>query len=105
VKDADRAYYHALAVLSGNFAAHLWNEAAKGFAGRLKVAPETILASYLAGLVERFRESPYDSLTGPVGRRDRASVEANLAALEGEPKLKALYASFIMSAWPGFPGR
>lgn len=102
VNDNDRAYYHALAVLSGNFAAHLWNEAAKGFAGRLKVAPEIVLASYLAGVVDRFRESPFDSLTGPVARRDRASVEANLKALENEPRLKALYEAFVLSAWPGF---
>lgn len=102
VSNKDRAYYHALAVLSGNFAAHLWNEAAKGFSGRLKVAPETVLASYLSGIVERFRESPFDSLTGPVARRDRATVEANLKALEGEPKLRALYEAFVISAWPGF---
>lgn len=102
VQDADRAYYHALAVLSGNFAAHLWNEAAKGFSGRLKVAPEMVLASYLGGLVERFRESPFDSMTGPVARRDRASVDANLKALESEPKLRALYEAFVISAWPGF---
>jgi predicted short-subunit dehydrogenase-like oxidoreductase (DUF2520 family) len=28
VRDEDRAFYHALAVVSGNFAAHLWNETA-----------------------------------------------------------------------------
>lgn len=103
VADADRAYYHALAVLSGNFAAYLWNETAKGLAARLGLKPEEVLAPYLEGVVARFAESPYDSLTGPVARRDRASIEANLAALADEPKLQGLYRAFLDSAWPGFP--
>lgn len=102
VKAGDRAFYHALAVLSGNFAAHLWNETASAFAARFGLAPDAVLAGYLAGVVERFRESPLDSMTGPVARRDRASVEANLAALAGEPRLTALYQAFLSSAWPDF---
>ncbi|MEE2692482.1 MAG: DUF2520 domain-containing protein [Pseudomonadota bacterium] len=104
VADRDRAYYHALAVLSGNFAAYLWNETAKGLAGRLGLKPEEVLAGYLEGVVARFAESPFDSLTGPVARRDRASAEANLAALAGEPRLEALYRAFLASAWPDFGG-
>lgn len=105
VKDEDRAYYHALAVLSGNFASFLWNKAAMGFSGRLKIAPDAIVAAYLSGLVDRFREHPFDSMTGPIKRRDRATVEANLAALEGEPELRALYVMFLSLAWPNFPAR
>ncbi|MEX0643912.1 MAG: DUF2520 domain-containing protein [Parvularculaceae bacterium] len=102
VKAEDRAYYHALAVLSGNFASFLWNKAAMGFAGRLKIDPETIVASYLSGLVDRFREHPFDSMTGPIKRRDRATVDANLAALESEPELRSLYLTFLALAWPDF---
>ncbi len=104
VRGEDRAYYHALAVLSGNFAAHLWNETAKGFAARFGPPPEEILGSYLAGVVDRFRESPFDSLTGPVARRDAQTVAANLGALAGEPRLKALYEAFLASAWPDRSG-
>ena len=96
----DRAFYHALAVLSGNFAAHLWNETAKAFEDRFNLPPETIMGSYLAGVVDRFRESPFDSMTGPLARRDAASVAANLAALDTAPNLKALYEAFLESAWP-----
>lgn len=102
VADADRAYYHALAVLSGNFAAFLWNETASGLAGRLKIAPETVLSGYFFSIVERFRESPYDSLTGPVTRHDAATVEANLDALAADPKLAGLYRAFLRAAWPNF---
>lgn len=105
VAPQDRAFYHALAVLSGNFAAHLWNETARAFAGRFDAAPGRILSGYLAGVVERFAESPLDSLTGPAARRDAASVEANLAALADDPRLAALYRAFLASAWPDYPAR
>ncbi|MCB2113043.1 MAG: DUF2520 domain-containing protein [Parvularculaceae bacterium] len=102
VSAQDRAYYHALAVVSGNFAAHLWNETARAFEARFNLPAEKVFASYLAGVVERFRESPLDSMTGPVARRDGASIKANLAALAGDPRLKALYLAFLNSAWPGY---
>ncbi len=101
VADAqDRAFYHALAVLSGNFAAHLWNETATAFAGRFGADAEPIFGPYLESVVARFRESPQSSMTGPAARRDRSSVAANLKALEGDPRLSALYRAFLDSAWP-----
>ncbi len=103
VRAEDRPYYHALAVLSGNFAAHIWNETANGFASRFGLPPEEILSSYLSGVVDRFRESPFTSMTGPVARHDERTVEANLAALSGDPRLRALYIAFLDSAWPDRP--
>lgn len=102
IRPQDRALYHALAVLSGNFAAHLWNESAKVFAARFAAPPEA-MRYYLAGVVDRFAESPFNSLTGPVARKDRTAAEANLRALAGEPRLAALYRAFLDSAWPDRP--
>lgn len=100
VADEDRAFYHALAVVSGNFAAHLWNETARAFAGRLGPDSAAILGAYFESVVDRFRESPAASLTGPVARRDEATVAANLEALKANPTLHALYGAFLKSAWP-----
>jgi predicted short-subunit dehydrogenase-like oxidoreductase (DUF2520 family) len=99
VADKDRAFYHALAVLAGNFPAAVWNEIAKIAAERLKIEPQA-LAFYLSGVVERFAESPYASMTGPVARRDAATVEANLKALQTAPHLRALYEAFLDLSWP-----
>ena len=96
----DRAQYHALAVLSGNFAAHLWNETASVLSGQYDLSPEDILGPYLKSIVDRFQESPLDSLTGPVARRDSTTIEANLEALSDNPALTALYRAFLASAWP-----
>lgn len=100
VRDEDRAFYHALAVVSGNFAAHLWNETATAFAARLGPDAGAIMSAYFGSVVARFGEAPLSSLTGPVARRDAATVRANLEALAGEPRLLALYRAFLASAWP-----
>lgn len=100
VADEDRAFYHALAVVSGNFAAHLWNETALAFRGRLGPDGGEILGAYFESVVDRFTESPDASLTGPVARRDGATVAANLEALKANPKLHALYEAFLKSVWP-----
>ena len=98
----DRARYHALAVLSGNFASFLWNETAKEFAALADIPPETILKSYFDSLVDRFVENPEASMTGPVLRKDKLTVEKNLAALGDSPRLKQLYEAFLNAAWPDF---
>lgn len=100
VKNEDRALYHALAVVSGNFAAHLWNETAAAFTAHLGPNAGAAMGAYLDSVVARFRENPSASLTGPLARRDGATVRANLDALVGEPRLLALYRAFLQSAWP-----
>lgn len=102
VVNEKRALYHALAVLSGNFAAALWNETAMVAQAQLGLPAGAILAPYLAGVVDRFAEAPMNSLTGPVARRDRQTVEANLKALDGEPRLQAAYRAFLALSWPDF---
>lgn len=105
IGDEDRARYHALAVLAGNLPAFVWNEMAKEFAALTGMPAEKVLGAYLNSVVDRFIESPEDSMTGPVARRDKTTVLKNLSALEDTPKLKALYDAFVRLAWPGFTDR
>ena len=102
VKTEDRARYHALAVLSGNFASYLWNQTAGGFSEFSDGDVAAIMSPYLQSVLERFCESPYDSLTGPVARRDIKSAQSNLRGLEADEKLRELYEAFLASAWPDF---
>jgi hypothetical protein len=99
----DRARYHALAVLAGNFPAFVWNMTAAAYREQFPELPADALATYFTGLVDRFREDPVNSFTGPVARRDAGTVQANLAALKHAPKLEALYLAFLASAWPEWP--
>ena len=102
IAPADRAFYHALAVLSGNFAAHLFNRAALAFEARFEIDPAALLAPYLQSVAERFAENPMDSLTGPAARKDWRTVATNLESLKAEPELQTLYKAFLASAWPDY---
>ena len=117
VSHEDRAYYHALAVLSGNLTAFIWNETAKAFRERFSAdggaEPSLVLKAYFESIVARFAEAPEGSMTGPLARRDRSSVEANLAALDsararladerpGRADLSPLYRAYLAAAWPDF---
>ncbi len=102
IAEKDRARYHALAVLSGNLVSYIWNETAKDFASLSSAPSERIMESYLNSIVERFVENPTNSLTGPIARRDRVTVNRNLAGLSNSPELKKLYEAFLETAWPDF---
>ncbi len=104
IADKDRARYHALAVLSGNMSSFVWNETAKEIAAYTGMAPERIMASYLGGILDGFVKNPASSLTGPIARHDKVTVERNLASLKDDPTLKGLYEAFLAAAWPDFEG-
>lgn len=103
INDKDRARYHALAVITGNLASYVWNEAAQEISTLTNEPPEKILESYLRGVIDRFVESPNSSLTGPIARKDVLTVEKNLDGLSGNPNLKKLYEAFLDTAWPNYP--
>jgi predicted short-subunit dehydrogenase-like oxidoreductase (DUF2520 family) len=85
VADADRALYHAGAVIGGNFLVTLYRAAARLLA-EVGAPPEAIVP-----LMTRTIENGFD-LTGPIARGDWTTVEAHLRALEERaPDLVSLY--------------
>jgi predicted short-subunit dehydrogenase-like oxidoreductase (DUF2520 family) len=89
VADADRALYHAAAVLGGNALVTL-----HAVAGRLLEAVGAP-AEAIEPLMARTVENGYDP-TGPIARGDWPTVEANLAALEERaPELAPLYRALV----------
>ena len=102
IGDKLRARYHALAVLIGNLPAFVWNEAGTDLSKLSGLSPEAAMGAYLQSLVDRFLESPAASMTGPIARKDRKTVAANLEALNETPLLKALYDAFLDAAWPDY---
>jgi predicted short-subunit dehydrogenase-like oxidoreductase (DUF2520 family) len=85
VADADRALYHAAAVIGGNYLVTLHDAAARLLA-EVGAPPEAIVP-----LMTRTIENGFD-LTGPIARGDWTTVAAHLAALEDRaPDLVPLY--------------
>jgi len=80
----NKALYHALCVMSGNFTTLLWARAFKGFEDDLGL-PREILLPYLARTAANLKLHPDGVLTGPLSRGDVRTVEANLNALGTDP--------------------
>lgn len=87
-----KALYHALCVMAGNFPQILWSAVSERFRDRLDVPPD-VLHAYLRRSLENFLASPDDALTGPLARGDDRTVQRNMAALGGD-HLQDLYAAF-----------
>lgn len=81
---AQRPYYHALCVLAGNVSTLLWQKLFSELQERYGI-PSSAAAPYLAQTTSNLLADANGALTGPLARGDKATVAANLKALEGDP--------------------
>ncbi len=93
VPAADRPYYHALCVMAGNFSTILWRKLFDELRERWGIPPSAALP-YLRQVAANLAADPGRALTGPLVRKDRDVVAANLKALEGDP-FHDIYAAFM----------
>jgi predicted short-subunit dehydrogenase-like oxidoreductase (DUF2520 family) len=84
VRPADKPLYHALCVLGGNLPVLLWGRAAAGLGRRFGVKPAQA-ARYFRASLDNFAAEPSAALTGPIARRDRATIAAGVRALGRDP--------------------
>ena len=89
----DKARYHAMCVMAGNFSQLLWKGISDRF-GRQFELPATTLHPYLKQVTGNFIRTPESALTGPLTRDDQQTITRNLNALDGDP-LQDLYAAFV----------
>jgi len=89
----DRARYHALCVLAGNFSQVLWEEISDRFKQQFGLPAKT-LHPYLKQVAGNFIEAPESALTGPLTRNDQQTLARNLDSLDGDP-LQDLYRAFV----------
>ena len=89
----DKARYHAMCVMAGNFSQVLW----KGISGRFEQQLDLAAGSlqpYLSRVAGNFIEAPETALTGPLARNDQQTIEKNIQSLDGDP-LQDLYRAFV----------
>lgn len=89
----EKARYHAMCVMAGNFAQLMWKGISESFENRFEW-PADILKPYLRQVAENFVQDPKSSLTGPLVRNDHLTIERNINALEGDP-LREIYTAFL----------
>jgi predicted short-subunit dehydrogenase-like oxidoreductase (DUF2520 family) len=88
----DKARYHALCVMAGNFPQMLWQSVATRFAAM--GLPAAALQPYLHQITDNFIAGGGSALTGPLSRGDSTTIESNLGALTGDG-LQDLYRAFL----------
>ena len=94
VADADRAIYHAAAVIGGNAIVTL-HQAATRLLAEVGAPAEAIVP-----LMARTIENGFD-LTGPIARGDQVTIDAHLSALEKRaPDLVPLYRALVEATTP-----
>jgi predicted short-subunit dehydrogenase-like oxidoreductase (DUF2520 family) len=79
----DKAKYHALCVLSGNFATLLWEKSQREFVN-LGLDPQ-LLKPYAEICLGNVFADRKQALTGPLVRGDLETMNRNLQALAGDP--------------------
>lgn len=93
IKPENKARYHAMCVLAGNFTQILWKGISDRFEQQLAL-PAAALHPYLNQIAENFTRTPEMALTGPLTRDDQHTIKRNLHSLEGD-SLQDLYQAFI----------
>lgn len=84
VSRADKPLYHALCVIGGNLPVLLWGKAAGDMSKKFGISPAQA-ARYFRASLENFAADPARALTGPIVRRDRATIAAGVKALGRDP--------------------
>jgi predicted short-subunit dehydrogenase-like oxidoreductase (DUF2520 family) len=100
---AQKAYYHALCAMSGNFTVMLWEKVFSAFETQLRL-PKQVLLPYLQQTTRNLvqAETGNTVLTGPLSRGDAATVERHLDALHGDP-YQTVYRAFAAAYQKGTP--
>jgi hypothetical protein len=93
----EKSLYHALCVVSGNFPQMLWTAAEKEFS-KINV-PAKAFETYITQVLNNYVDLKEAAITGPLIRKDLATIEKNLFALSGT-KLKSIYHAFVKEFLP-----
>lgn len=93
VEPKQKAYYHAMCVMAGNFSQVLMRETSQQLNNQLDL-PLDLMFPYLLQNTKNFIANPKTSATGPLERGDITTVQKHLQVLEGN-ELENIYQSFI----------
>ena len=89
----NKAYYHAMCVMAGNFTQILMRETTKQLNSELQF-PKDILFPYLMQNSKNFIANPEKSATGPLERGDFSTINKHLQVLQDDA-LEGIYKSFL----------
>jgi 2-dehydropantoate 2-reductase len=92
----DKARYHALCAMAGNFTLFLWAKLFQEFPEKFGIPSEAALP-YLERVSRNLAADPTHAerfFTGPIARGDTKAIERHLDSLEGDP-YQSVYEAFV----------
>ena len=93
-----KAKYHALCVMAGNFSCLLWQKLFSALEQEFHIPP-SFARGYLRRQTKNILHDYHTALTGPLARGDQATIDRNIKALEGDP-FQSVYKSFVEAYKP-----
>lgn len=97
IQPKDKAYYHSLCVLAGNYTTLLWQKMASGLESL--GLPPNLSQPYMEIIFQNLKSGTKEALTGPLARHDLVTIQKNIAALKNDNYLE-IYKSFVAAHWP-----
>lgn len=94
----DKAKYHALCVMAGNFSCILWQKLLDTLTGEYGF-PKHTADMYLRQQTDNLLADYKTALTGPLARGDQETIKKNLKALSGDP-FREVYEAFVKAYEP-----
>ncbi|HEV2524206.1 MAG TPA: DUF2520 domain-containing protein [Gammaproteobacteria bacterium] len=88
-----KSYYHMLCVLSGNFTNILWQKFFSELETKLQLPP-SVGELYLKQITQNIMLDPNNSLTGPLVRNDKNTINKHLEILKTD-EFKEIYQAFV----------
>lgn len=94
IADKEKAYYHTMCVIGGNFPIFLWSKMEKELM-ELNI-PKAAIEIYLRNVLDNFIQFSSQALTGPIQRNDKITIKKNLNSLkEKKDSFFIIYQAFL----------
>jgi hypothetical protein len=93
VPESQKALYHTMCVMSGNFTQILLTQVISQWNNTLQLKSDS-LKIYMQKTLENFWNIGHQALTGPLVRKDLSTIQKHLQALDHHPQLD-LYLAFL----------
>lgn len=93
INPQQKAFYHSLCVMSGNFTVLLWQKMFSELENNFQI-PREAAFPYMQQIFANLQSQHNSALTGPLVRGDQKTIQANLTALNQDPFQK-IYQAFV----------
>lgn len=88
-----KVFYHSLCVMAGNFTTLLWSKFFRELEEKFHL-PAAVAFPYLRAITNNLEADYNRALTGPIARKDWATIDRNIEALKGDP-YQDIYRAFV----------